>query len=96
MDTVKILIQYGADVNAQCPPRFDRRRAIHFAAMVGAVEIVRLLLAAGASTRQPPGYKYPPLDCSVTHDRFDVCRLLLEHGADPNEVNGDDCSVLQV
>jgi len=24
----RVLLRHGADVNAQCPPRFDRRRAV--------------------------------------------------------------------
>lgn len=96
LDAVRILLLYGADVDAQCPPRFDRRRAIHFAALIGSVELTRMLLEAGASTGLAPDYSITPLNCAIQHDQPDVCRALLEYGADPNEINGDGCSALQV
>ena len=92
----KILLHYGADVNIQCPPRFDRRRAIDFAVMVGSSAVTELLLDAGASLSLAAGYSLTPLDLAVVHDRPGVCRLLLSRHADPNEVNADGCSALQV
>lgn len=91
-----MLLLYGTDVDIQCPPRFDRRRAIHFAAIVGSADITRLLLEAGASTGLAPDYNLTPLDCAILHDQPEVCRILLEHGANPNEISGDGCVALQV
>ena len=87
---------YGANVDTQCPPRFDRRRAIHFAIIIGSVEITELLLDAGAATGLAPDYCMTPLDCAVVHDQPDICRVLLDHGANPNEIDGDGCTALQV
>ena len=36
---VRLLIEKGADVNFQCPPRVDRKRALHFGAASGNVEV---------------------------------------------------------
>jgi len=55
MEAARLLLRYGADVNAQCPPRFDRRRAIDFAVMVDCLELTELLLSAGASLSLAPG-----------------------------------------
>lgn len=95
-ESVKVLLKYGADVNVQCPPRFDQKTALHFASMTGNLEICRLLLEAGAMTNIPPDYQYAPIDFAITQGKEQVCSLLLEHGADANEINGDNCSPLQV
>ena len=96
LEAARLLLRHGADVNIQCPPRFDRRRAIDFAVMVGNSAITQLLLDAGASVSLAAGYSLTPLNSAVVHDRPDVCRLLLSYHADPNEVNADQCSALQV
>jgi len=91
----RVLLRHGADVNAQCPPRFDRRRALDFAVMVGSGAVAELLLDAGAAVSLPPGYSQAPLHEAVLHDRPDLCRLLVDRRADPNELNADGCSALQ-
>lgn len=96
VEAAKVLLSHGANVNAQCPPRFDRRRAIHFAAMSGQVDITRLLLSAGALTSRPVDYPFSPLYEAIVHDRPDVARVLLEYGADPDEPTDDGCCPLQV
>ena len=96
VDAAVVLLRYGADVNIQCPPRFDRRRALDFAVMVGSLALTKLLLDAGASVTLPPDYSLTPLHSAVLHDRPDVSRLLLDRHADPNELSADGCSALQV
>lgn len=93
---VQLLLRYKADVNFQCPPRFDQKRAIHFAASTGNVEICQLLLEQGADTGIPPDYKYGPLEVAIMGDKYQVCHLLLDHGANPNELNSEKCSLLQI
>ena len=90
-----LLLRHGADVDVQCPARFDRKTALHFATLSGNVPIVRLLLEAGASTRVPHDYKHAPLELAITQDKYAVCSALLDHGADANEPNADGCSPLQ-
>ena len=83
-------------MNIQCPPRFDQKRAIHIAAMVGDVEIVQMLLDHGALIDRPPDFNQSPLDMAVAYDRVEVCQMLLDRGANPNEINEEGCSLLQV
>lgn len=96
LEAARTLITYGANVNIQCPPRFDQRRAIHYACIAGQEDMVRLLLSSGALTDRPPDYPYTPLYYAIVHDHQKVCQLLLEHGTDPNELTEDDCSPLQI
>ena len=96
VDAVRTLIEYGADVNQRCPPPFDQRQALHFAALSGNLEICRLLLDAGARTNRCEDYEYCPLEFAITQEKLDVCELLLKYGADPNEINADGCSPLQI
>ena len=95
-EAIKVLLSHEADVNRTCHPKLDQKRAIHYAVMSGSVSVTRLLLDAGADTRQPPEFQFPPLEFAVTHDKVDICCLLLQYGADPNEVNGEGCSSLQL
>ena len=95
-EAISLLINYGANVDKTCHPKLDQKRAIHYAVMSGNSEIARLLLDAGANTRQPPEFLYPPLDFAITQDKPKMCELLLQYGADPNEVNGNGCSMLQI
>ena len=46
-EAAKVLLRFGADVNLQCPPKFDQKTALHFASMTGNVEMCRILLEAG-------------------------------------------------
>jgi len=96
LEAAEVLLRYGADVNIQCPPRFDRRRAIDFAVMVGNCALTKMLLDAGANLSLAAGYSLTPLDSAVVHGRPDVCQLLLSRRADPNELNAEGCSALQV
>ena len=93
---MRILLNYGADVDQVCHPKTDQKRALHYAVMTGSVEITRILLDAGADTRQPPQFKFPPLEFAITQDKVHICRLLLQYGANPNEVNENMCSMLQL
>lgn len=45
----------------------------------GHLEIVQLLLKAGADSRQHPVTKYSPLYISAYHGRYQICLLLLQH-----------------
>jgi ankyrin repeat protein len=77
---VQLLIKQGADVNAgdsagQTP--------LHVAINTGApVLSVRLLLDAGASTLAVAGYGDAPLHCAAKGHQYELCKLLLERGAD--------------
>jgi len=64
--------------------------------MVGSLAMTQLLIEHGAFLSLAPGYSLTPLNSAVVRDRPEVCRQLLTHRADPDEVNADGCSALQV
>lgn len=59
---------------------------VHQAAMVGANDILRDLLAQGASVvgSEQTKYELSPLHLSCTHGHVETSRILLDHGADAN------------
>lgn len=73
---VKMLLAAGADVNFRCPSGIP----LQWAAGHGNVDIVRLLIDAGADIRNDDN----ALRNAVMGEHKDVLRLLLENGADPN------------
>jgi uncharacterized protein len=60
---------------------------LHLAAHFGQNEAVNYLLERGASVKvvSENGIHVTPLQSALSGKRFDVARLLLEHGADPND-----------
>jgi ankyrin repeat protein len=93
-DVVKALIEAHADLKAPTKQGFA---PIHFAARVGDLESVKLLLAAGvdvnlqtqpaageAGGRNGGAAGYTPLLVATLRAQVDVAVYLLDHGADPN------------
>ncbi len=81
-DVVSALIEAHADLKAVTRQGFT---AMHFAARVGDLETVKLLLAAGVDVNlltDPGGYT--PLLVAAMRAQVDLAVYLLEHGADPN------------
>ena len=69
MAAVRLLLGHGASVNLQCPPRFDRKTALHFAASAGDPDIVKALLDAGAVTNRSPDFDHSPLELAFVGDK---------------------------
>jgi ankyrin repeat protein len=91
-DVVSALIQAHADPKVHTKQGFT---AMHFAARVGDLESIKLLLAAGVDVNiltQADGAEgarnaasgYTPLLEATLRAQIDVALYLLEHGADPN------------
>lgn len=81
----KMLISYGADVNAMTTERHDYRTVLHYAVLSGNVGIVNLILSYGASVRFPPEFQKPtPLDFAILRSNVEMVKLLLDSGADVN------------
>lgn len=94
-DAVKALIESRADLKAATKQGFT---AIHFAARVGDLDSLKLLLAAGVDinlqTQAPEGATgtgrnavvagYTPLLVATLRAQVDTALYLLDHGADPN------------
>ena len=81
-NVVSALIEAHADLKAHSKQGFT---AMHFAARVGDLETVKLLLAAGVNVNlltEPGGYT--PLLVAAMRAQVDLAVYLLEHGADPN------------
>lgn len=66
---------------------------LHFAADRGLIEMVRELLASGASIDTADASGMTPLMYAVSCDHLDVIELLLEYHADASIVNEDGVSV---
>lgn len=87
MDTVRALLERGANVDARNP---ERSTALHIAARAGSIEFVRLLLNHGAEVELQDANRFTPLmlaACEVrTNDDAwsDIVRLLRSHGANPD------------
>jgi ankyrin repeat protein len=79
---VKALIDAHADINAHTKQGFA---PIHFAARVGDLESVKLLLAAGVDINtQDATSGYTPLLVATMRAQVDTAIYLLDRGADPN------------
>ena len=59
--------------------------ALLYAARDGRLEIVRMLLAAGADLKRDDVNKISPFAMAITNNHMDVAQFLLERGADVNE-----------
>jgi ankyrin repeat protein len=82
-ELVNFLIQAGARLDLR-----DRvgRSPVHYAAELGAVEVLDLLLEGGLDVNeQDPISGWTPLHEAAQHDQVQVVRWLLEHGADPRQ-----------
>lgn len=90
-EVVKALIEAHADLTARSKQGFT---ALHFAARVGDLDCVKLLLAAGVDVNiltQPSGDAprnavagYTPLLVATLRAQVETALYLLDHGADPN------------
>lgn len=85
VQAVRFLLRHGADLDIECPPRFEQKRAIHFAIQVGNLELMEILLQNGASRSRTENYRYSPLHEAILKDNVDICKLMLEYGSDVNE-----------
>ncbi len=82
-DVVKALIDAHADLKAASKQGFT---AMHFAARLGDLDTVKLLLASGVDVNilTPGNVGYTPLLVAVMRGQIDLALYLLDHGADPN------------
>lgn len=59
--------------------------AIHVAAMLDYVEVVKNLLKAGFDINQPDDYDLTPLHMAIIHNRYRMVKFLIDNGADVND-----------
>jgi hypothetical protein len=80
----RVLIQAGADVNAM-PPKWS---PLMLAASHGYLGICEALIAAGADIAYRRESNDSALEWAFANDHVDVVILLLQSGADPDELDG--------
>jgi len=78
---VRAAIQKKADVNATAS---DGSTALHWAVHRDALEVVDLLLGAGANPKAANRYGVTPLSLAATNGNARIVERLLRGGADPN------------
>jgi len=81
-DLLRILINYGADVNQVCGQ--TNRPPLEFVSNLTNPEIPKILLQAGAI---PQGGELPK---AVLHDNVPFAQLLIDYGADINAIAGHE------
>lgn len=85
MESVLLLLSYGADVNAMTDERHDYRTVLHYAILSGNYDIVHLLLKQGARVNFSPDYQKPtPLDLAILKGDPTLVKILVDAGADVN------------
>jgi len=97
-ETVALLVEHGADVNATSE---DGDTVLRSAAARGQVEVVRLLLANGARSCAPRREGSTPLHEAVQpywapHHSRELAAMLLAHGADVNARDGSGATPLHI
>jgi ankyrin repeat protein len=87
---VEVFLRAGADPNFGAE-HLGGGNALHFALLrnVG-LEVIRLLLAAGAEVGVRNAMGHTPYRRAVRMGKEDVAALLLEHGANPEDANEQD------
>ena len=93
---LRLLIKKGANVNQQCPEKFEQKTALHIAIEAGNCSIARTLLLQNANPNRMPNYKYNALHTAVLSDRVDLVELLLHFKIDIDEVTDEDCTALML
>ncbi|KAH7418982.1 ankyrin repeat-containing domain protein [Cadophora sp. MPI-SDFR-AT-0126] len=95
---VQVLLDLGASVEAEA--------GLHVTPLIAAIDsdhsnqkVLEMLLAAGSDANElvTPGSKEKSgcaLIAAIRRGDIQAVKLLLDHGADPNTVNGDECTPL--
>ena len=95
LNTVKLLLQYGARVNLTVnDPRDRRTTALGIACSEGHLSMAEFLIENGADIDGNHSLDLPPLHNAASRDRTDIVDLLLKKGANVNardSIGGTAC-----
>jgi len=95
LDSVQLLIRFGADVNSAS--RNDMRVApLHSAVAHQHIEIARLLIENGADVNTFQANDFTPLHAAAQNGQVKMVRLLCEHGANKSAVNAEGFTPLDI
>ncbi|KAF7269779.1 hypothetical protein GWI33_017200 [Rhynchophorus ferrugineus] len=86
LDCLKLLIKFGANVNAG----IEKRSPLHYAVQSMSVECVKELLDHKAIPNTPQVYSETPLHVAASIGNTDAVELLLNYGAAVNVQSGPD------
>jgi uncharacterized protein len=93
-DTVRVLLQQGADVNAA---QGDGMTALHWAALMGDVETAEMLLYAGANVNASTRLgAFTPLLLAAKSGEAPMIAALLEASANPNDATTNGTTALML
>ena len=84
-DVVRVLLEDGADVNAEGG---DNDSALQIASIEGHEEIVKMLLQHGADVNAEGGDNDSALQIASFEGHEEIVKMLLQHGADVNAQGG--------
>jgi ankyrin repeat protein len=84
VETAQLLIDNGADVNAESSTLGPLRGVIYEGLPETQLAMVRLLLAAGAKVNPQITFNDPPLVMAASRGLCDVAQVLIDAGADVN------------
>ena len=87
-DTVRVLLERGADANAVSASAIARVPPLGTAAFVRRPDLAELLLDAGADVNGQAEGGFTALDSAVQNGDDPMIRLLLDRGADPRIGSG--------
>ena len=96
IDAVRVLINYGADINAQCPPLFEQKSVVQIAIQSGNIVIINLLLKKKARLERNENYKYSALHSAIFKGRADIVELLIKHKAVVDERTENGATALML
>lgn len=83
----KILTIVPIDFNFS--DKINGRNPLHEACISGRVELVKLCLDKGVSSRASDSYGRTPLHYAAIHGHHEICEILLKHGVDATAVDMD-------